>query len=100
MLLPEHGSDIALCDPSQWERRRSRLWSWRRLARRLQMSVRRRPASQDPEIRMAQMLATLVGGRDADYSDDPALLPRLEAHLAITDDVELRKVFVNYLCEP
>ena len=100
MLLPEHGSDIALCDLNQWERLKSRFWSWQRLVRRLQISVRRRPAPPDPETRLAQMLGNLQRGSHVDWSKDPALLPRLEAHLTITNDVGLRKVFASFLCEP
>lgn len=100
MQVPEHGSEIAVCEPSRWETRGHRVWRWRTVLRRLQISVRRRSTAVKPETRLAQMLANLQRGSHADWSKDPALLPRLEAHLAITDEVELRKVFANYLCEP
>ena len=100
MLLPEHGPDIALCDPSQWETHKSRLSSWRGLTRRLQMLARRRSAPANPETRLAQMISNLGGSSGAEWSDDPGIVQRLEAHLATTDDVELRKVFASFLCEP
>lgn len=100
MLLPEHGSEIAVCEPSRWEKRTDRVWRWRTVLRQLQRSVRRRSASAKPEARLVQMVANLRQDPDATWSEDPALLPRLEAELAATEDLELRKVFASFVCEP
>jgi hypothetical protein len=51
-------------------------------------------------MRLAQILLKLRPGSGTDWSDDPSLLDRLEAHLTITDDRELRKALATYLCEP
>ena len=100
MLLPEHGSEIAVCEPSGWDTGAHRVWRWRTVLRELQKSIRRRPASAKPETRLVQMVANLQRGSDTIWSEDPELLPRLEAELATTDDLELRNVFANFLCEP
>jgi hypothetical protein len=47
--------------------------------------------------RLAQILVELRHHTHTDLSDDPSLLDRLEAHLAITDDVEARKALATYL---
>jgi hypothetical protein len=51
-------------------------------------------------MRLAQILVELRHDTRTDWSDDPSLLDRLEAHLAITDDVEARKALAAYVCEP
>jgi hypothetical protein len=51
-------------------------------------------------MRLAQILVALRHDSRTDWTDDPSLLDRLEAHLAITDDVEVRKTLAAYLCEP
>ena len=99
-MLPEQGSEIAVCEPSGWEGSAPRVWGWRTVLRELQKSIRRRPAPANPETRLVQMVVNLRRGSDTTWSEDPELLPRLEAELAISDDVELRNVFASFLCEP
>jgi hypothetical protein len=46
------------------------------------------------------MVMDIGRGVRGDWSDDPAMLTRLEAQLAATDDVAVRKVMAAYLSEP
>ena len=100
MLLPEHGSDIALYEPDQWNPLRQRFSLRRRILELLQNRADKRPATVQSAMRLAQILVELRDDSRTDWSDDPSLLDRLEAHLAITDDGEVRRALATYLCEP
>jgi hypothetical protein len=99
MLLPEHGSDIALCEPDRWNPVRRRISLRRRILQLLQSKADKRLPTTQPAMRLAQILVEMRHDSRTDLSDDPSLLDRLEAHLAITEDVEARNVLAEYLCE-
>jgi hypothetical protein len=100
MLLPEQGSEIAICGPRQWDPRKLPVFVWHELLRRLPISFGKPFTKSKPEARLAQVLVSVGCGAHGDWSRDPALLGRVEAQLAATNDVEVRKVFAMYLCEP
>jgi hypothetical protein len=51
-------------------------------------------------LRLARILTEIGLGAEGEWRDDPAVLEQLEARLAATDDVAVRKVFAAYLSEP
>jgi hypothetical protein len=101
MLLPEHGPDLAVCEPDRWSPPlRQRISLRRRFLALLQNRADNRMATVHSAMRLAQILVALRYDSHTDWSDDPSLVDRLEAHLAITDDVGARKALATYLCEP
>ena len=103
-MLPEQGPEIPVCDSQAWDARRYGVFGWRDLRRSLQIAFRKwRPIltqNTTPESRLARIVMNVGLGVDGNWSADPMLLERLEAHLAVTDDVAVRKVFAAYLSEP
>lgn len=79
MLLPEHGSDIALYQPDQWNPLKQRISLRRRFLELLQNIADKRVATVQPAMRLAQILVELRHDCSTDWSDDPSLLDRLEA---------------------
>src|SRR5689334_18774594 len=100
MLLPEHGSDIAVCEPDRWNLLRHRISLRCTFLELLQNRADKRAPTVHSAMRLAQILVELRHESRTDWSDDPSLLDRLEAHLAATDDVEAREALAKYLCEP
>jgi hypothetical protein len=100
MLLPEHGSDLAVCEPDRWNLFRHGMSLRCTFLELLQNRTGKRAPTLHSAMRLAQILVELRHDSRKDWSDDPSLLDRLEAHLAITDDVEARKALATYLCEP
>jgi hypothetical protein len=101
MLLPEKGCDVAVCDPHTWEAPRDRQGFWRAAVRRLRFSGPRLATDAKPATRLAKLMVSLRTSANAQLtSDDPDLLPRLERHLSITGDGEVRTLFSVYLSEP
>ena len=100
MLLPEHGSDLAVCEPDRWNLLKQRISLPRRFVELLQNRPDKRAPIVHSAIRLAQLLVELQEASRTEWSDDPSLLDRLEARLTITNDGEARKALVTYLCEP
>ena len=102
-MLPEQGPEIPVCDSHPWHARRYRAFRWLN-ARGLQIAVRKWRSilsrNSTPESRLAQMLTEVGLGVDGNWSADPMSLERLEAQIAATDDLAVRKVFTTYLSEP
>ena len=103
-MLPEQGPDIAACDSHAWDARRYAVCGWCDLRRVLQNAFRKLRSIQrqktTPESRLTQMVMEVGLGGDENWSVDPMLLERLEAQVAATDDLAVRKVFNSYLSEP
>ena len=103
-MLPEQAPDIAACDSHAWDARRYAVCGWCDLRRVLQKAFRRLRSMQrqktPPESRLAQMVMEVGSGVHGNWSADPMLLERLEAQVAATDDLAVRKVFNTYLSEP
>src|SRR5690242_5008477 len=100
MLLPEHGSDLAVCEPDRWNLLRHRISLRCRFLELLQNRGANRASTVHSAMRLAQILVALRHDSRTDWSDGASLLDRLEAQLAITDDGEVRKALATYLCEP
>src|SRR5690242_11477734 len=100
MLLPEHGSDLAVCEPDRWNFLRRRISFRCTFLELLQNRAGKRAPTVHSAMRLAQILVALRYDSHTDWSDDPSLVDRLEAHLAITDDVGARKALATYRCEP
>ena len=100
MLLPEHGSDLAVCELDRGNPFRRRISLRCTFLELLQNRGDKRASTVHSAMRLARILVELQHDSRTDWSDDPSLLYRLEAHLAITDDVEVRKALATYLCEP
>lgn len=100
MLLRERTSHIALCERDPWNSVRHQISLRRRVLELLQKRADKRGATIHSAMRLAQTLVELRHDSHADWSDDPLLLDRLEAQLAIRDDVEARTALAKYLCEP
>jgi hypothetical protein len=100
-MSPEQGSEIAVCDSHA---RRYRVFAWRDLRRGLQIAVRKWRSilrqNATPESRLAQMVMEVGLGVGGNWSADPMSLERLEAQIAATDDLAVRKLFTAYLSEP
>ena len=103
-MLPEQGPEIPICDAHKWDSRWYGVHGWRHFRRVMLMafSKSRRSARRDPtpEARFTQLLLEVTQGREGKWSDHPVVLERLEARLAATDDLAVRKVFTTYLSEP
>jgi hypothetical protein len=100
MLQPEHGSDLAICEPDLWSLIRHRISLRWRFGELRQNRADKRASTVHSAMRLAQILLKLRPDSGTYWSDDASLLDRLEAHLAITDDGEARKALATYLCEP
>jgi hypothetical protein len=100
MLLPEHGSDLAVCEPDRWNILRNRISLRRTFLELLQNRADKRVPTVHSAMRLAQILVELRHESRTDWGDDASLLDRLEPHLAITDDVEAHKALATYICEP
>lgn len=102
-MLPEQGPEIPVSDSHPWDARRYRAFRWPdvrslRIAVRKWRSILRR--NRTPASRLAQMVMEVGLGVDGNWSADPMSLERLEAQIAATDDVAVRKLFTSYLSEP
>src|ERR1700740_2578357 len=100
MLLLDEGPDLGIRDAYEWDVRKLTVLAWHELVRRLPMLFRSRPEKANPETRLAHMVMAVQRATYRDWSDDPTLLERLEAQLAVTNDIEVRKAFAKYLSEP
>lgn len=99
-MLPEERSESMVCDGYDWLPRRLPWFVWRDLFWRLPRKFRFRPAQDNPDTELAQMLRNVRDDIHAEGSDDSSLLQRLEAQIAIMNDAEVRKLLARYLCEP
>ena|SRR3569833_1207360 len=98
MLQLEQEQGIAVRSLRKWKEQTDSVLAWYELLWRWMLPKGRRTGRLNPEARLAHMIAVLRHSRHSD--DKSTLLERLEAQIAATDDVEVRRVLVAYLSEP
>jgi hypothetical protein len=98
-MLPDNGSEFAVCDAYDCDARKTVALAWRELIKRLPIRFESRRAKANPETRLAHMVVTVQRNLYAGGTD-PTLIQRLEAELAATNDVQVRELFAKYLSEP
>jgi len=104
-MLPEQGPEMPVGDSHPWDARRYRAFRWPDIRRSLQLAFHKwrsdpTQKTRPPESRLAQMVMEVGLGVDGNWSADPMSLERLEAQIAATDDLPVRKLFTAYLSEP
>jgi len=100
MLLLEQERDVAVRRPQDWNERKYPVLTCCDFLRYWLLAIRRRAVRLNPETRLAHMVMMLRCNRRSGLGDESALLERLEAEIAATEDVEVRKVLATYLSEP
>jgi hypothetical protein len=101
MLLPEKGSDAAICDSHSWDAPKHWQRFWREAIRLLRAARPALVSEIKTDTRLARLIMDLRTSVNAQLtSDDGTLLQRLETQLSISGDQELRRLISVYLSEP
>jgi hypothetical protein len=98
MLQLKQEQDIVVPSLRNWKEQENPALAWCEALWHWLLPIRRRTVRLSPKARLARMITLLRYSRQSD--DESALLERLEAEIAATDDVEVRKLLAAYLSEP
>lgn len=98
MLQLEREQDVVVRSFWRWKEQAESVLARYEILSSWLLPIRRRTVRLDPEARLARMItllqhSTLTG-------NESALMERLEAAIAATEDVEVRRVLAAYLTEP
>jgi len=100
MLLLEQEREVGVRRLQDWDQRKHSVLACCDFVRYWLLAIRRRAIRPNPERRLAHMVMMLRYNGRSGSGDESQLPERLEAQIAATEDVEVRKVLATYLSEP